>query len=161
MITVSHDRYFLDRVVDRIFAFEGDGIITQYEGDYTTYMEKAIAKGTFFQDMALEDTFGQDNEKKENNTNSKDTWKNNRTKKLKFPYQEQREFESIDDDIAQLEEEISKTELEMAEVASQYFKLQELAARKEELEQQLAIKMERWVYLNDLAEQIEKQNTEK
>ena len=161
VITVSHDRYFLDRVVDRIFAFEGDGIITQYEGDYTTYMEKAIAKGTFFQDMALEDTFGQDNEKKENNTNSKDTWKNNRTKKLKFSYQEQREFESIDDDIAQLEEEISKTELEMAEVASQYFKLQELAARKEELEQQLAIKMERWVYLNDLAEQIEKQNTEK
>lgn len=152
VIVVSHDRYFLDRVVDRIFAFEADGVITQYEGDYTTYMEKAIANGTFMSGkMTLSGASGEENNKP---ADSKATWKGNREKKLKFTYQEQREYETIDEDIAKLEERIEELEREMAAAASQYTKLQELSGEKEDMEKQLEEKMERWVYLNDLAEQI-------
>ena len=152
VIVVSHDRYFLDRVVDRIFAFEADGVITQYEGDYTTYMEKAIANGTFMKGkMTLSES---SKEEKSKAVDSKVTWKGNREKKLKFTYQEQKEYETIDEDIAKLEERIEALEKEMATVASQYTKLQELSTEKEALEQQLEEKMDRWVYLNDLAEKI-------
>ena len=155
VIVVSHDRYFLDRVVDRIFAFEAGGVITQYEGDYTTYMEKAIANGTFMKGTVTLSDSSKGTEKKI--VDSKSTWKGNREKKLKFTYQEQREYETIDEDIAKLEERITQLEQDMAEVASQYTKLSELANEKEELEQQLEEKMDRWVYLNDLAEQIANQ----
>ncbi len=155
VIAVSHDRYFLDRVVDRIFAFELDGTITQYEGDYTTYMEKAIANGTFMNGVVTLSEAPPSSETKA--VDSKATWKANREKKLKFTYQEQKEYETIDEDIAQLEERIETVEQEMATVASQYTKLQELAEEKESLEKQLEEKMERWVYLNDLAEQIANQ----
>lgn len=152
VIVVSHDRYFLDRVVDRIFAFELDGNIAQYEGDYTTYMEKAIANGTFMKGtVTLSETSRNNNPKA---VDSKATWKGNREKKLKFTYQEQREYDTIDEDIVKLEERIEGLEQEMATVASQYTKLQELNEKKEALEKQLEEKMERWVYLNDLAEQI-------
>lgn len=151
VIVVSHDRYFLDRVVDRIFAFEANGVIVQYEGHYTTYMEKAIANGTFMQGkMTLSDSAKEETAK----VDSKATWKGNREKKLKFTYQEQKEYETIDEDIAKLEERIDELDKEMSTVASQYTKLQELSREKEELEQQLEEKMDRWVYLNDLAEQI-------
>lgn len=153
VITVSHDRYFLDRIVDRIFAFEGNGKIVQYEGGYTDYMEKALEKGTFLQEVSVL----QEDVKKETVGNSKATWKN-KEKKLKFSYMEQKEYDTIDDDISALEERISEIENEMGTVASQYSKLQELAAEKEDLERQLEEKMERWVYLNDLAEQIANQN---
>lgn len=158
VITVSHDRYFLDRIVDRILAFEGNGTITQYEGDYTTYIEKAMANGTFF---------AEDNRNNDGRTiytaekagvNSKDTWKRNREKKLKFTYQEQKEYETIDNEIAALEEQTADIEAEMVKAASQYCRLQELTEQKEKLEQKLSEKMERWVYLNDLAEKIEKQD---
>lgn len=152
VIVVSHDRYFLDRVVDRIFAFEANGVITQYEGDYTTYMEKAIANGTFMKGkMTLSDSSKEEAMKV---VDSKATWKGNREKKLKFTYQEQKEYETIDEEIAKLEERIETLEQEMSTVASQYTKLQELSQEKEELEQQLEEKMNRWVYLNDLAEKI-------
>ena len=156
VIAVSHDRYFLDRVVDRIFAFEGNGVIRQYEGDYTTYMEKALENGTFMAECK-ETPDNQDLADKQK-INSKDTWKNNREKKLKFSYQEQKEYDTIDADIAELERQIAETEMEMSEVASEYYKLQELAEKKEELEEALNAKMDRWVYLNDLAEKIESQN---
>ena len=156
VIAVSHDRYFLDRVVDRIFAFEGNGVIRQYEGDYTTYMEKALENGTFMAECK-ETPDNQDLADKQK-INSKDTWKNNREKKLKFSYQEQKEYDTIDADIAELERKIAETEMEMSEVASEYYKLQELAEKKEELEEALNAKMDRWVYLNDLAEKIESQN---
>lgn len=152
VIVVSHDRYFLDRVVDRIFAFELDGNIAQYEGDYTTYMEKAIANGTFMKGTVTLSETSRDNNPKA--VDSKATWKGNREKKLKFTYQEQREYDTIDEDIVKLEERIEGLEQEMATVASQYTKLQELNEKKEALEKQLEEKMERWVYLNDLAEQI-------
>ena len=156
VIAVSHDRYFLDRVVDRIFAFEGNGVIRQYEGDYTTYMEKALENGTFIAECK-DMTDNQELADKQK-INSKDTWKNNRAKKLKFSYQEQKEYDTIDADIAELERQIAETEMEMSEVASEYYKLQELAEKKEELEEALNAKMDRWVYLNDLAEKIESQN---
>lgn len=152
VITVSHDRYFLDRVVDRIFAFESNGVITQYEGDYTTYMEKAMANGTFMTGAVTLSRSSEQEEKKV--TDSKATWKGNREKKLKFTYQEQREYETIDADIEALEARMEELDLEMERVASEYTKLAELSKEKEEVEQQLEEKMERWVYLNDLAERI-------
>lgn len=155
VIAVSHDRYFLDRIVDRILAFEGNGVLTQYEGDYTTYLEKAGARGIGLTENP--ENPGNPNLKEKKSSDSRSTWKNNREKKLKFTYQEQKEFETIDEEIASLEEKIADIETEMASVASQYSRLQELAERKEELEKQLEIKMERWVYLNDLAEQIAEQ----
>lgn len=156
VIAVSHDRYFLDRTVDRIFAFEGKGTITQYEGNYSDYMEKAMERGIFSK--------GDQKEKKGKSLSGKEClsskagWKDNREKKLKFSYKEQREFDTIDEDIAGLEKRIVGIEEEMETAASQYSKLQELAEQRENLEQQLEEKMERWVYLNDLAEQIERQN---
>lgn len=152
VIAVSHDRYFLDRIADRILAFEGNGVLTQYEGDYTTYLEKARARGIGLAENA--ENPGNPGTKDKKSSDSRSTWKNNREKKLKFTYQEQKEFETIDEEIASLEEQIAGVETEMASVASQYSRLQELAEQKEELENQLEIKMERWVYLNDLAEQI-------
>lgn len=151
VITVSHDRYFLDRVVNRIFAFEGNGIITQYEGGYTDYYEKALASGKLVDSMAVP-VKGTDREKK---PDSRSTWKNNREEKIKFTYKEQREYETIDADIAELEEKIAAIDVAMGEAVSDYNKLTELSTEKEELEQQLEEKMDRWVYLNDLAERIE------
>ncbi len=151
VITVSHDRFFLDRVVNRIFAFEGNGIITQYEGGYTDYYEKALASGKLVDSMAAP-VKGTDREKK---PDSRSTWKNNREEKIKFTYKEQREYETIDADIAELEEKIAAIDVAMGEAVSDYNKLTELSTEKEELEQQLEEKMDRWVYLNDLAERIE------
>lgn len=150
VIAVSHDRYFLDRIADRILAFEDNGKITRYEGNYTDYMNKVLEKSTLYKEEPVKSADGR------NNVNSKDTWKNNREKKLKFSYKEQREFDTIDEEIALMERKIGEIEKEMETAASQYSKLQELNKEKENLEQKLELKMERWVYLNDLAEKIAK-----
>ena len=147
IIAVSHDRYFLDNLVDRIFAFEGEGYLKQYEGGYTDYLD---AK----QRYAAENTTIQVETKK---SSSKDDWKQNRPTKLKFSYKEQKEYETIDEDIALLEEKIENLDAEMAANATNSAKLSELMKEKEEAEKALEEKMERWVYLNDLAEQIEAQ----
>lgn len=157
VMAVSHDRYFLDRIADRILAFEGNGVLTQYEGDYTTYLEKASVRENGLAENAQNSGNPGLKEKEKKSSDSRSTWKNNREKKLKFTYQEQKEFETIDEEIASLEENITGIETEMASVASQYSRLQELAEQKEELEKQLEMKMERWLYLNDLAEQIAEQ----
>lgn len=151
VITVSHDRYFLDDVVDRIFAFEGEGRLVQYEGGYSDYMEARKRKEG---ETALDRQPAQDTEKKK--TSNKD-WKQNRQEKLKFSFKEQREFETIDDDIAVLEEKIEKLDKEMMENATNSFKLRQIVEEKEAAEQALEEKMDRWVYLNDLAERIEVQ----
>lgn len=151
VITVSHDRYFLDDVVDRIFAFEGEGRLVQYEGGYSDYMEARKRKEG---ETALDRQPAQETEKKK--TSNKD-WKQNRQEKLKFSFKEQREFETIDDDIAALEEKIEKLDKEMMENATNSFKLRQIAEEKEAAEQALEEKMDRWVYLNDLAERIEAQ----
>ena len=147
IIAVSHDRYFLDNLVDRIFAFEGEGVLRQYEGAYTDYLEAT-------QRYVTAKTTSQNESKK---SNSKDEWKQNRPTKLKFSYKEQQEYETIDEDIAALEEKIENLDAEMAVNATNSAKLSELMKEKEEVEKTMEEKMERWVYLNDLAEQIEAQ----
>ena len=151
VITVSHDRYFLDDVVDRIFAFEGEGRLVQYEGGYSDYMEARKRKEG---EAVFDKQPAQETEKKK--TSNKD-WKQNRQEKLKFSFKEQREFETIDDDIAALEEKIEKLDKEMMENATNSFKLRQIVEEKEAAEQALEEKMDRWVYLNDLAERIEAQ----
>lgn len=145
VITVSHDRYFLDRIVNRIFAFEEGGHLKQYEGGYTDYLEKV--KPTAKQEKSKP-------EKKENNGKK---FQKEHQKKLKFTYKEQKEFETIDDDIAKLEEKIEQLDEEIMENATNSGKLAELTQQKEETEEALNEKMDRWVYLNDLAEQIANQ----
>lgn len=147
VVTVSHDRYFLDNVVDRIFEFTGNGKLQQYEGGYTDYLEAKARRN----DGAKQPV---QPEKKEEKKNSAQTWKQNRTAKLKFTFKEQKEFETIDDDIAKLEEKLEKLDEEIMKNATNSGKLNELTAEKEEAEALLEEKMERWVYLNDLAEKI-------
>ena len=143
VITVSHDRYFLDRIARRIFAFEGDGKIVQYEGGYTDYIAKRPEA------ICLLNTIP------EKEKCSKETW--GHAQKLKFTYNEQREYETIESDIAELEDKLAAIENDISANASNYGKLTELSTVKEALEVQLMEKMERWEYLEDLAEQIKAQ----
>ena len=160
VITISHDRYFLDNVVDRIFEFDGNGHLQQYEGGYTDYIEtKQKRFGETQMDLMAGKKVGADKKTSdagEGKSSSKD-WKQNRPTKLKFTYKEQKEFETIDDDIAALEEKIEKLDADMMANATNSKKLGELMAEKEATEAALEEKMDRWVYLNDLAERIEAQ----
>ncbi|WP_455716235.1 ABC-F family ATP-binding cassette domain-containing protein [Anaerosporobacter sp.] len=142
VVTVSHDRYFLDRMVSRIFAFEGDGIVKQYEGGYSDYH---LAKG----DDVTEEM------KPEKPKEEKKIYQKDRSNQIKFTYNEQKEYDTIDDDIAKLESKIEEIEAEMVSNASNYGRLNELMKEKEELENQLEVKMERWMYLTELAQKIE------
>ena len=150
VITVSHDRYFLDNVVDRIFELDGQGNLQQYEGGYTDYIEARKTR----QVLQNTDTVEPKKEKKENT--GKD-WKQNRPVKLKFSYKEQKEFETIDEEIAGLEEEIAQLEEEILKASTDFVKLNELSQKKEQKEQKLEERMERWMYLNELKEQIDAQ----
>lgn len=152
IVAVSHDRYFLDNIVDRIFAFDEFGQIRQYEGGYTDYLEAKTARE--LQEAPVEKkTAGAE---RSSGTASKD-WKQNRPQKLKFTYKEQREYETIDEEIAALEEKIAGVDEEILANATNSGKLNELVKKKTELEAELEEKMDRWVYLNDLAEKIEAQ----
>lgn len=146
VITVSHDRYFLDRIVNRIFAFESGGRLVQYEGGYTDYLEKT------------KDKFKQIQTKKEPKDNKGTKFQKTHQKKLKFTFKEQKEFETIDEDIEKLETKIEQLDEEIMKNATNSGRLSELTVEKEETEAQLNEKMDRWVYLNDLAERIENQN---
>lgn len=150
VITVSHDRYFLDNVVDRIFAFEESGHLKQYEGGYTDYLE---ARQRNASSAAVNTSLGNDSTEKKS---SRD-WKQNSPVKLKFSYKEQKEYETIDENIASLEAKLEKLEEDILKNATNSMKLGELMALKDQAEQELEVKMERWVYLNDLAERIEAQ----
>lgn len=148
VVTVSHDRYFLDRIVTRIFAFE-DGRIQQYEGNFSDYKEivaartEAAAKSVANTGVKPEASEGAANTRRQ------------KSNKLKFTYQEQRDYDNIDAEIADIEAGLRETEEAIAAAASDYVRLNELMQQKKELEKTLEEKMERWVYLNDLAEQIE------
>ena len=159
VITVSHDRYFLDNVVNRIMAFEGDGRLVQYEGGYTDYLEAKERKGQSLETRADMNggTVQGETAEPEKKKSAADTWKQNRKQKLKFTYKEQKEFDTIDDDIAALEERLEQIDKEMAANATNAGKLRELSDEQQETQQKLDEKMDRWVYLNDLAEQIENQ----
>lgn len=162
VIAVSHDRYFLDNVADRILEFDGEGHIHQYEGGYTEYLEtrqkwKDTGDGSRSGDGSIAgNPAGSGGEKK---VSSKD-WKQNRPVKLKFTYSEQREFDTIDEVIAKLEDRIGELDAEMMKNATNSGRLNELMKEKEAAEAELDEKMERWVYLNDLAERIEAQKQE-
>ena len=162
VITVSHDRYFLDRVVGRIFAFEGDGKLQQYEGGFTDYQaakaerEAKLAESAAENPAAAKKSADKGNDAAETDSASCGNAKP-REKKLKFSYKEQREWDTIEDDIAALEEAVENLEKEIEASATNFTKLNELMKEKEEKEVQLEEKMDRWVYLNDLAEQIEAQ----
>ena len=145
VITVSHDRYFLDRIVNRIFAFEEGGHLKQYEGGYTDYLEKVKPAAKPEKSKPA---------KKENNGKK---FQKEHQKKLKFTYKEQKEFETIEDDIAKLEEKLEQLDEEIMENATNSGKLAELTEQKESAQAELDEKMDRWVYLNDLAEQIANQ----
>jgi len=142
VVAVSHDRYFLDKLATRIFAFEKNRI-RQYEGNYSDYV--ALRGENSF------DSQERPKEEKQKAEKIKDV------KKLKFSYKEQKEFDEIDDVIQRLEEQIEAMDVKMEKEASNYGILADLTKEKEELEHQLEEKMNRWVYLNDLAEQMEKE----
>jgi len=145
VITVSHDRYFLDKIANRIFAFEKNGNIKQYEGGYSDYKQKAE------QQM---DIVEQSSTVKKQNTQIK----TQRVKKM--TYMEQREYETIGDTISDLEQKIQEFEKQECECASDYVKLQEITLQKQEIETALENAMQRWVYLSELAEEIEKSKEE-
>lgn len=163
VITVSHDRYFLDRIVRRIFAFEGNGKITQYEGGFTDYQAAVLRKEVEAEAMAagnpkagVKSDKSKDEKSEEDSKSSKKTW-NGGPKKLRFTYQEQKDWDVIESQIEKLEEEIADLDIQMEKAASDFVKLKELMDRKAQAESELDAKMERWMYLNDLAEKIEKQ----
>ena len=145
VIVVSHDRYFLDRTVRRIFSFEGNAKIRQFEGGYSDYLIR--------KELEKEPEEIVQPKKEKGESSSKNTWKSG-NKKLKFSYKEQREFETIDEDIAKLEAKIESLDEQMEKNATNSVKLKELIAEKEIVETQLEEKMDRWVYLNDLNERI-------
>ena len=161
VITVSHDRYFLDRTVDRIAAFENGNIVV-YEGDYTEYQEKSgriEADSIDSVDSGSGLHIKKSNEKKKE---GREQWlaSKNKEKKLKFSYKEQKEFETIDEDVEKLEEKIAELEEQISKCATDFVKLNELMQEKEKTEDELSDKIVRCVYLNDLAEKIESQKRE-
>lgn len=144
VIAVSHDRYFLDKLMNHVFVLAGDGQITHYTGGYADYRADVAAQ--------------EKTKKAAEPAKAKTTQDGrNQREKLKFSFKEQREYEQIDEAIASLEEKIQQTEKDISANSSDYGALQELTEKKEQLETELAEKMERWVYLNDLAERIEAQ----
>ena len=151
VIAVSHDRYFLDKLMNHVFVLAGNGEVRHYTGGYADYRADVAEQ----QRLAAQERL--DSQPLPNSSPKKPSGGRSHQEKLKFSFKEQREYEEIDGVIAGLEEKIAQTEALIAQNASDYAALQELTAEKEELETQLAAKMERWVYLNDLAERIEAQ----
>lgn len=147
VITVSHDRYFLDRVVRRIFSFEGNGVIRQYEGGYTDYYNKKQEEAEHTKEQEKPVSKGRQ---------EKSAYKS-KNQKLKFSYNEQREYDTIEDDIGKLEEKLERLDIEMNKNATNSVKLKELMDEKEETEALLMEKMDRWEYLEDLAKKIQQQ----
>lgn len=153
VITVSHDRYFLDRVCNKIFSYEGNGKIDIYTGNYGDYLlsKEEEAVNNKEKEVAV------DKNKKESSVDKN----KNKGKVLKFSFKEQREFETIDEEIMTLEEKIEELDSLMAKHASEYGRLQELIEEKANVEEELAFKYERWEYLNELAAQIEENKKNK
>ena len=148
VITVSHDRYFLDRVVRRIFSFENNGQLKQYEGGYTEYMLK--------KEIDAEPLVEGENKKGVNKETEKEKYDPSkmRQKKLKFTYMEEKEYQTIEADIGILEEKIETIEADIIRFSRDFAKLNELTKEKEKLTDLLNEKMDRWMYLEDLAERI-------
>ncbi|WP_462416375.1 ABC-F family ATP-binding cassette domain-containing protein [Eubacterium ramulus] len=164
VIVVSHDRYFLDRTVNRIFAFEAGGVLRQYEGGYTDYALKAGESAQC--NLSVQDgiissaaggTEGADTGSEAGGRAAYENYRANRERKLKFSYKEKQEYETIEQDILDLEEKLKSLDAEMAANATNSKRLSELAAEREQTEADLEHKMERWEYLEELAEKIHAQ----
>lgn len=164
VIVVSHDRYFLDRTVNRIFAFEAGGVLRQYEGGYTDYALKAGESAQC--NLSVQDgiissaaggTEGADIGSEAGGRAAYENYRANRERKLKFSYKEKQEYETIEQDILDLEEKLESLDAEMAANATNSKRLSELAAEREQTEADLEHKMERWEYLEELAEKIHAQ----
>lgn len=143
VIAVSHDRYFLDKLADHIFAFQSGGNLVQYLGGYSDYLAQHKEE--------------QAEQQEEKTPDKKQKAYRSKSDKLKFSFKEQREFDEIDSVIENLQNEITAVEKEIEAQASDYAVLQELLNKKAELEETLSQKTDRWVYLNDLAEKIANQ----
>ena len=184
VVTVSHDRYFLDRVARRIFAFEEDGTLRQYEGGYTDYENRKREEGDADRENRKREESGAGRESRKRGegdwtgqavaadavrpagadagqgtgsaatggTDARSTWTHE--KKLKFTYNEQKEYDAIDSVISALEQEIADIDADMARNATNSARLTELSGLKQQKEAELEEKMDRWVYLNELAERI-------
>lgn len=149
LLIVSHDRYFLDRLCHKIFAYEGSGEIKEYTGNFSDYLIKRELSNT----EAL-DSKNSDKETKKERVKNKD-------ERPKFSFKEQKEYEQIDGVIEEIENKISKVEKDIENTVTDYEKLQKFIKEKEELELELAEKYERWEYLNELAQRIEEYNSNK
>lgn len=169
VIAVSHDRYFLDRTMKRIFAFEGDGIIRQYEGNYSDYLLRKSVEAEMLKEAdgsgrnagraekdADKEATSAKNGGAEGATDKKNTWDPGK-RKLKFSYKEQKEYETIEQDIADMEQQIADLEASIPNYASDFVKLQEINQKTEELKAALEEKMDRWMYLEELAAKIAEQ----
>ena len=172
VVAVSHDRYFLDRTMKRIFAFEENGKLRQYEGGYTDYaMRRAAEKeaqeeeregkrggsGMAGTSTKADASAGQS---ASSGSDAPTAGKGQRTRgpqKLKFTYKEQKDYETIEADMAKLEEQIAALDQAIEASASDFVKLNQLMAEKEEAETALEEKMERWMYLEELAAKIAEQ----
>lgn len=151
VIAISHDRYFLDRIATRILSFEGNGTIKQYEGGYTDYINASASKLSVSGEGSIKETRKtQENNKTVNRSN----WKDGQEKKKKMSYKEQKEYETIEDDIAGLESGLETIEKEILKYSHDFVKLNELAAKKEEISNSLSEKMDRWLYLEELAQEM-------
>ncbi|MCL2775003.1 MAG: ABC-F family ATP-binding cassette domain-containing protein [Oscillospiraceae bacterium] len=142
VVAISHDRYFLDKVVNTIFELDGDGIIKQYNGGYSDYLEKRESLPADKMPVKL--------------SIEPQKIKPVRTQKPKFTFNEQREYDTIENDIADLEQQLNFTKDEIEKHSSDYGKLVQFLDEKEKIEAELSLKMDRWVYLNNLAEKITK-----
>src|SRR5699024_9701947 len=132
VIAVSHDRYFLDNLADRIFVFEGDGRLVQYEGGYTDYLAARERKNTE-ENISLSGEMKKTAPAEEHKEkDSVKTWKQNRPQKLKFSFKEQREYETIDDDITKLEQKLADLDREILANATNSGRLNELTGEREE-----------------------------
>lgn len=160
VITVSHDRYFLERLTTRIFAFEGEGRLQQYEGGYLDYLRAREERDP---ELSIQDKKSRGNKKSEEQKKKEQKARRDRNgarvQKLKFSYKEQREYDTIEDEIAALEEKLEGLDQKIMENATNSAKLSELTEEKNCAEAELEEKMDRWVYLNDLAEKIKAQDS--
>ena len=146
LICVSHDRYFLDRVCNKIFAYEGRGKINIYTGNYSDYLDYREQENIEFEEF--------EDKVKEEKPKAPKKEKPKAKNKPKFSYNEQREFDTIDEDIEKLEDKIASLEEDTSKYATDFTKLQEIMDEKTKLENELQVKYDRWEYLNNLAEEI-------
>ena len=163
VIIVSHDRYFLDRTVSRIFAFEEGGHLQQYEGNYSDYALRKSMEAQEFDSIAEVGNGGRKETSGEKSESARATWKKP-ARKLKFTYQEQKDYDTIEQEMADLEDLVCRLDEDILKAATDFVRLNELSKQKEEASAKLEEKMERWMYLEEKAARIEagelEENTE-